>query len=283
LQPKAEEGREAMQQEIVLEPGRSEHHYWRELWSYRELFQVLVWRDLSIRYKQTVIGVVWALIRPALAVLIFTAIFNRIAKLPSEGAAPYPVLVLTGMLPWTLFSMSLAEASNSLLNNAQLITKVYFPRIIIPTATLGVALVDFLITFGLLIVVMAFVRFVPGWQILALPFFIALALLASLGPALWLTAINVKYRDFRYVIPFIVQFGLYISPVGFSSTIVPESWRGAYSLNPMVGVIDGFRWCLLGTTLDPASLGISILIASLFLLLGVRQFRKMERGFADLV
>src|SRR6185312_4695876 len=235
-----------MQDILVIEPGRRERHYWLELWRYRELFQVLARRDLSIRYKQTIIGLAWALIRPLLTMVVFTLIFGRIAKLPSDGNTPYALMVFAGMLPWTFFSTGLAEASNSLVNNANLISKVYFPRLLVPAATIGVAFVDFLISFCILILLMAWYQFLPGWQMVLLPGFVLLAFLASLGPSLWITALNVKYRDFRYVIPFILQFGLYVSPVGFSSAVVPETWRLVYSINPMVGVIDGFRWCILG-------------------------------------
>lgn len=270
---------------IVIEPGRLERNYWRDLWRYRELFRVLAWRDLTVRYKQTVIGVAWAVIRPLLTMIVFTVIFGRIAKLPSEGAAPYPLMVFAGMLPWTFFATGLSEASNSMVSNANLITKVYFPRLIVPTATVVVAFVDFLITFLMLLILMAWYNFLPGWQMLVLPGFILLAFLASMGPALWITSLNVKYRDFRYVIPFIVQFGLYVSPVGFSSSVVPEDWRLLYSLNPMVGVIDGFRWCILGgqSPLYLPGLAASITIASFFLWFGVHRFRKTERSFADLI
>ena len=231
---------------IIIEPGQYERNYWLDLWRYRELFRVLAWRDLAVRYKQTVIGAAWAIIRPFLTMLVFTVIFGRIAKLPSDGNAPYALMVFAGMLPWTFFSTGLSEASNSLINNANLISKVYFPRLIVPTATVVVAFVDFLIAFSILILVMAWYQYPPGWRMLILPAFTVLAFLASMGPALWITALNVKYRDFRYVIPFIVQFGLYVSPVGFSSSVIPEERRLLYSLNPMVGVIDGFRWCILG-------------------------------------
>ena len=234
-----------MQNVIVIEAGRTERHYWWDLWRYRELFQVLAWRDLSVRYKQTVIGVAWALVRPFLTVMIFTIIFGRIAKLPTEGTAPYALMVFAGLLPWTFFSNGLNEASNSLINNTNLISKVYFPRLIVPIATIVVALVDFLIAFCILLVLMIWYRFSPDWRIIVLPVFILLTFLACIGPALWITALNVKYRDFRYIIPFIVQFGLYVSPVGFSSSVIPDRWRLPYSINPMVGVIDGFRWCIL--------------------------------------
>ena len=274
-----------MQDAIVIEPGRREHHYWLELWRYRELFQVLAWRDLSVRYKQTIIGISWALIRPVLTMVVFTIIFGRIAKLPSDGTAPYALMVFSGMLPWTLFSTGLTDASNSLVNNANLITKVYFPRLILPTATLVVAFVDFLINFCLLIAVMVWYQFPPGWLIALLPLFLCFGVLASLGPSLLLTALNVKYRDFRLVIPFIVQFGLYVSPVGFSSSIVPEQWRLLYSLNPMVGVIDGFRWCILNgeSQLYVPGLITGFCVAAFFLWLGISQFRAMEKSFADLI
>jgi lipopolysaccharide transport system permease protein len=271
--------------QIIIEAGRAEKNYWRDLWRYRELFQVLAWRDISVRYKQTIIGVAWAVIRPFLTMVVFTVIFGKIAKLPSEGTAPYALLVFAGMLPWTFFSTALAEASNSLIGNANLISKVYFPRLIVPTATVVVALIDFLISFTVLAAMMVWYQFLPGWQILLLPIFILLAFVASLGPGLWITALNVKYRDFRYIIPFLVQFGLYVSPVGFSSNIIPEKWRLLYSLNPMVGVIDGFRWCILRgeSPIYWPGFYLSLGVTAFFLWLGIRQFRKMEKSFADLI
>jgi homopolymeric O-antigen transport system permease protein len=270
---------------IIIEPGRPERHYWLELWRYRELFRVLAWRDLSVRYKQTVIGALWALIRPLFTILIFTIIFGRIAKLPSDGTAPYALMVLAGMLPWTFFSTGLSEAADSLIDNPNLISKVYFPRLIMPTATVAVALADFLIGFCILIALMAWYHFLPNWQILLLPVFMLLAFVASLGPSLWITALNVKYRDFRYIIPVIVQFGLYVSPVGFSSSVIPMNWRLPYSVNPMVGVIDGFRWCILGgqSQVYLAGLVVSVFVAVFFLWFGILQFRKMEKSFADLI
>jgi homopolymeric O-antigen transport system permease protein len=270
---------------LIIEAGRQERNYWRDLWRYRELFRVLAWRDLAVRYKQTVIGVAWAVIRPLLTMMVFTVIFGRIAKLPSDGSAPYPLMVFAGMLPWTFFSTGLSEASNSMLNNANLISKIYFPRLIVPTATVVVAFVDFLITFVMLIFLMAWYHFMPGWRMLVLPGFVLLAFLVSMGPALWIASLNVKYRDFRYIVPFIVQFGLYVSPVGFSSSVVPEEWRLLYSLNPMVGVIDGFRWCILGgqSPLYLAGLAASIFIAGAFLWFGIYRFRKTEKSFADLI
>jgi lipopolysaccharide transport system permease protein len=274
-----------MEDVIVIEPGRDERNYWSDLWHYRELFRVLAWRDLAVRYKQTVIGVAWAVIRPLLTMVVFTIIFGRIAKLPSDGDAPYPLMVFAGMLPWTFFATGLSEASNSLVNNANLISKVYFPRLIVPTATVIVAFVDFLITFAMLALLMAWYRFLPGWRMLVLPGFVLLAFVASMGPAWWITALNVRYRDFRYVIPFIVQFGLYVSPVGFSSIVVPEEWRLLYSMNPMVGVIDGFRWCILGgqAQLYLPGFAASVLVAAFFLWFGIHRFRSTEKSFADLI
>jgi lipopolysaccharide transport system permease protein len=274
-----------MSYETIIEPGKSEVHYWLEIWRYRELFQILAWRDLAIRYKQTVIGAIWAVIRPLLAMIVFTTIFGRIAKLPSDGSSPYALMVFAGMLPWTFFASGLSDASNSLINNSSLIGKVYFPRLIVPTATIVVALVDFLISFCVFLVMTLWYQFLPGWQIFFLPLFVLLAFLASLGPSLWITALNVRYRDFRYIIPFVVQFGLYVSPVGFSSSIVPEQWRVWYSLNPLVGIIDGFRWCLLGgqSPLNAWSLISSVIVTCFFLWFGIRQFRKLEKSFADLI
>jgi len=269
----------------VIEPGRQERDYWRDLWRYRELFQVLAWRDLSVRYKQTAIGVLWALIRPLLTMVVFTIVFGRIAQLPSDGSTPYALMVFAGMLPWTFFSTGLAEASNSLVNSANLISKVYFPRLIVPIATVVVAFVDFLISFAILIGLFVWYRFLPSWHMIYLPLFTILAFLASIGPALWITALNVQYRDFRYVIPFVVQFGLYVSPVGFSSSVISEHWRLLYSLNPMVGVIDGFRWCILGgqSQLYLPGLVLSTAVTIFFLWFGIRKFRKLEKSFADLI
>ena len=269
----------------IIEPGRQERNYWSDLWRYRELFQVLAWRDLSVRYKQTVIGVLWALIRPLLTMVVFTIIFGRIAQLPSDGSTPYPLMVFAGMLPWTFFSTGLADASNSLVNSANLIGKVYFPRLIVPTAAVVVAFVDFLITFAILAALFMWYQFLPSWHMIYLPLFVILAFLASMGPALWITALNVQYRDFRFIIPFIVQFGLYVSPVGFSSSVVPEQWRLLYSLNPMVGVIDGFRWCILGgqSPFYLPGLALSVVVTAFFLWFGIRQFRKLEKSFADLI
>ncbi len=238
-----------------------------------------------MRYKQTVIGLAWALLQPFFTMVVFTVVFGKLARMPTEGNAPYALLVFAGLLPWQFFSSSLSSASSSLIGNANLISKVYFPRLIVPTAAIVVSFVDFLISFTILILVMLRYQFLPGWQILTLPFFVLMAFLAVLGPGLWITALNVKYRDFRYVIPFIVSMGLYVSPVGFSSAIIPEQWRLLYALNPVVGVIDGFRWAILGGEVNlywPGFLLSWGLIAG-FLWLGIRQFRKMEKGFADFI
>lgn len=270
---------------LILEPGRTEKNYWMDLWRYRELFLILAWRDISVRYKQTIIGILWAVLRPFLTMVVFTVIFSRIANLPSDGSAPYALMVFAAMLPWSLFANSLSESSNSLIDNTSLISKVYFPRMIMPAASLVTAFVDFLISFSILILIMISYQFMPGWSMLFLPFFIIMALLASLGSGLWITALNVKYRDFRYVIPFVVQFGLYVSPVGFSSKVILEQWRLLYSLNPMVGVIDGFRWCILGgeSPIYWPGFFLSLFVVAFFLWLGISTFRKMERTFADLI
>ncbi len=270
---------------VVLEAGRAESNYWRDLWNYRELFLILAWRDVSVRYKQTMIGVAWAVIRPLATMVIFTIIFGRLAKLPSDGATPYPIMVLSGMLAWFLFSSILGDASSSMIGNANLIGKVYFPRIILPASTAVVALVDLAINLVVLLALMAFYGFLPGWRIALLPGFIAFAVVASLGPALLIAALNVKYRDFRFILPFLLQFGLYVSPVGFSSSVVPDGWRFLYSLNPVVGVIDGFRWCLLGGESQlymPGFVG-SCAVAAALAWFGVAYFRKFERSFADVI
>ncbi len=270
---------------LILEAGRAERNYWSDLWHYRELFAILAWRDVAVRYKQTVIGIAWAVVRPLLTMVIFTVVFGKLAKLPTDGDVPYPVLVFAGMLPWFLFSSILGEASNSLVGNANLISKVYFPRLIVPASAGVVALVDFTINLLILFGLMVWYGFLPNWQIVFLPAFIVLAVLASLGPALYITALNVKYRDFRFIIPFVVQFGLYVSPVGFSSAVIPEQWRFWYSLNPVVGVIDGFRWCLLGgeSQLYMPGFLASLAVVAFMLWYGVRYFRRTERTFADLV
>jgi homopolymeric O-antigen transport system permease protein len=273
------------QAEIVLEPNRAEHYYWRDLWRYRELFYVLAWRDLAVRYKQTVIGVAWALIRPFLTMVVLTIVFNKVAKLEAPGALPYALFVFAAMLPWQFFSTALSESSSSLIGNANLISKVYFPRLIVPAGSVITSFVDFMITLGMMAVLMLWYRFVPDWRLLLLPLFMAMAFGAAFGAGLWLCALNVKYRDFRYVVPFILQFGLYVSPVGFSSDKIPASWRLLYACNPMVGVIDGFRWALLRGESPlwwPSPLAAVLLISALCVS-GVWYFRKTERTFADVI
>jgi len=272
-------------QTLIIEPGMTERHYWRDLWRYRELFLVLAWRDVSVRYKQSIFGLAWALVRPFLTLVVFTVVFSKVAKLPAEGAAPYALMVFAGLLPWQFFASALTDSSNSLIGNANLISKVYFPRLIVPTAAVVASFVDFLISFIILIALMLWYQFLPGWQVLTLPLLVIMAFVASLGPGLYIAALNVKYRDFRYIIPFVVQLGLYVSPVGFSSSVVPEEWRLLYALNPMVGVIDGFRWAILGTesNLNLPSFLMSCMLIAFFLWLGIRQFRKMEKSFADLI
>jgi lipopolysaccharide transport system permease protein len=268
-------------EEIIIEAGRSEKNYWQDMWRYRELFYILSWRDIKVRYKQTVIGASWAIVRPLLTMLVFTFVFGNVAGLAKDTSEPYALVVLCGLLPWTFFSTALSEASNSLISNSNLVAKVYFPRLIIPASSIITSLIDFAISFGLLVIMMFIFRYVPPIQVLLLPFFIVLALLASFGIGLYLTALNVKYRDFRHIVPFIVQFGLYISPVGWTSARVPEKWRLLYSINPMTGIIDGFRWCVLGHEPYWPGLLVCVAVITIFLLIGVRYFRKTERGFAD--
>ena len=273
-----------VKQEFIIEAGRTEQQYWKDLWRYRELFYFLAWRDILVRYKQTAIGMAWALIRPFLTMVVFSIVFGQLAKLPSQGV-PYPILVFTAMLPWQFFANSLSECSNSLITNSNLISKVYFPRLIVPTSAVVVSFVDFLVSGMILLGLMAWYNFVPSWRILTLPLFIGVAFAASIGVGLWLASLNVQYRDFRYIVPFIVQFGLYISPVGFSSSVVPEKWRLLYSLNPIVGVIDGFRWAILGgeSYLYLPGFVLSLGLVALLFFSGIWYFRKMERKFADVI
>lgn len=273
-----------MQTKLVIEAGRAERHYWRDLWRYRELFYFLAWRDILVRYKQTVVGILWALVRPLLTMLVFTLVFGKLAKLPSDGA-PYPILVFAAMLPWQFFSSAFTEAGGSLIANANMISKVYFPRLVVPTSAVIVSFVDFLISGIILVGLMIWYGFAPDWRILTLPLFIFIAFAAAMGAGLWIAALNVKYRDFRYIIPFVAQFGLYVSPVGFSSAIVPEQWRLLYSLNPMVGVIDGFRWAIMGGDIQlywPGFL-LSLFLVIVTLITGIIYFRKTEKFFADVI
>lgn len=275
---------DSAQAELIIEAGRTEKQYWKDLWRYRELFYFLAWRDILVRYKQTAIGVAWALIRPFLTMVVFSVVFGQLANLPDEGA-PYPILVFSALLPWQLFANALSSCSESLLSNANLISKVYFPRLIVPTSAVIVSFVDFMISGIILIGLMAWYNFIPSWRILTLPIFILIAFAAALGGGLWLAALNVKYRDFRYIVPFIVQLGLYISPVGFSSSIVPEQWRLLYSINPMVGVIDGFRWAILGgeAQLYIPGFTLSLALVGVLLISSIWYFRNTERTFADVI
>jgi lipopolysaccharide transport system permease protein len=280
--------------ELLIEPGRAEKNYWRDLWRYRELFYFLAWRDILVRYKQTVIGIAWAVIRPLLATVVFTFIFGKLGKFPVPAGVPYMLLVMAANLPWQFFSTAMSEASNSLTGNANLISKVYFPRLVVPAGAVITSFVDFLITLGLMAVMMVVYQFAPDWRLAVLPLFMLLALGAAFGVGLWLCALNVEYRDFRYIVPFIVQFGFFLSPVGYATERVPEIWRWhgwdiparmLYSLNPMVGVIDGFRWSLLAgkAALDWQSVLISVVVVLLLLITGIWYFRKMERTFADVI
>jgi lipopolysaccharide transport system permease protein len=269
--------------ELILEAGRSSRHYWGDLWRYRELLGFLAWRDIKVRYKQTVLGVLWALIQPAVTLAVFSFIFGKLAGMPS-GSVPYPLMVLAGLLPWQLFSAAFSNASGSLVSNTHLISKVYFPRLIVPLSSVAVALIDFCIVLVLLAALCLWWQFNPDWRIIFLPLFVVLTLVTAIGTGLWLTALTVKYRDFRFVVPFLLQVGLFLSPVGFSTTNLP-TWRQLYSLNPMVGAIDGFRWCILRgePALDPLNLGISVVMSGLLLFTGLWYFRRMERGFADII
>jgi lipopolysaccharide transport system permease protein len=270
---------------LVIEAGSGQRRYWSDVWAYRELLGILAWRDVAVRYKQAVLGSGWAVIRPLLTMLIFTFIFGVLAHLPSAGTTPYALLVLAGMLPWLLFSGIMTEASNSLINNTALVGKIYFPRVIIPIATCLVALVDFVISLGIFVVMAAWYSFVPDWRIVFFPLFTILAALVAMGPALLIAALNVKYRDFRYIIPFMIQIGMYVTPVGFSSAIVPAKWQLLFSFNPMVGVIDGFRWCLLrgATPINWTALAISVAMTVVMMVIGILYFRNTEKTFADMI
>jgi len=268
--------------DLVIEPGRAEKNYWKDLWRYRELFYILSWRDIKVRYKQTTIGIAWSVVRPLLTTIIFTVLFYRIANMKHPNpAVPYALMVFAGMLPWQFFSNALSESSNSLVGNSNLITKVYFPRLLLPASSVIYSSVDLAISLVILAGMFIFYEFIPSWHIIFLPLFILLAFACAFGIGLYFTAANVKYRDFRIIIPFIVQFGLYVSPVGFNSFVINDNWRMLYSLNPMVGVIDGFRWCFLGEPMHWRSFIVSVCITIGFLWYGIHYFRKMERSFAD--
>jgi len=269
--------------EITVEARGAERQYWKDLWRYRELFYFLAWRDILVRYKQTVVGVAWAVIRPLLTMVALTFVFGKLAKMPS-GGVPYPILVFCGMLPWQFFAAAFAESGNSLVSNAGMITKVYFPRLVVPVSSVITSFVDFLISGVLMVFMMLYFGYMPGPSLLILPAFVALAFATAFGAGLWVSALMVRYRDFRYIIPFVVQFGLYVSPVGFSSSVVPEEWRMLYSLNPMVGVIDGFRWAILGdANIYWPGLWISVAGVALMIVSGIWYFRKTEKTFADVI
>ncbi len=275
---------------IIIEPDTEDSNYWRDLWNFRGLFYFLAWRDILVRYKQTVIGVLWSVAKPLLTIFVM-GFLGWLFHSEVPTGVPRLLLVCTATLPWQFFSSSFSEASNSLVSNSNLLTKVYFPRLIVPASTVIVCLIDFFISFAILVVIMIFTRFMPDWKILMLPLFLLLAIVTAMGTGLFISALNVKYRDFRYLIPFIVQFGLYVSPVAFSSNMIynhptlPAYLKFIYSLNPMVGVIDGFRWCILGgsTTLYLPGFLMSIGISVLFLFVGVWYFRRMEKTFADVI
>jgi lipopolysaccharide transport system permease protein len=275
---------ESVAVELLIEPNSPALHYWQDVWRYRELFWFLVWRDILVRYKQTVIGITWSIIRPLVTMIVFTVVFGTLAKLSSVGV-PYPLLVFAAMLPWNFFSNALSESSGSLIGNANLLTKVYFPRIIIPISSIIASFIDFIISLAIMVCIMLWYGYLPDWRVVTLPLFLLLASLPVAGVGLWLSALNVKYRDFRYVVPFMLQFGLYVSPVGFASSIVPEKWRLLYALNPMVGVIDGFRWALLNGAVDLYWPGIllSTLLSLMLMITGLWFFRNTERILADVI
>jgi len=255
----------------------------RELWEYRELLYFLTWRDIKVRYKQTALGAAWAVIQPFFLMVVFSLFFGRLAGVPSDGV-PYPIFSFCGLLPWQLFANSLTQSSNSLVGSQNLITKVYFPRLVVPISAVLGGLVDFAISFVILLGMLFYYGIMPGWQIVALPGLIVLAVMTALAVGLWLSALNVQYRDVRYTINFLVQFWLFATPVAYPSSIVPEKWRAVYGLNPMVGVVDGFRWALLGR---PQSPGVLVLVSTVVVLLllggGLYYFRRMEQQFADIV
>jgi len=269
--------------ELIIEPGRATRNYWGDLWRFRELLGFLAMRDIKVRYKQTTLGILWALIQPAVTLTVFTFVFGKLAALPA-GNVPYPLLVLAGLLPWQLFSAAFSNASGSLVANTHLISKIYFPRLIVPLSSIAVALIDFAVVLILLAAMCAWWHFVPDWRIIFLPLLVLLTLLTALGTGLWLTALTVKYRDFRFVVPFLLQVGLFLSPVGFSSTNLPN-WKLLYSFNPMVGVIDGFRWCLLHgePALNFGNLAVSVGMTVVLLISGLWYFRHTERSFADVI
>lgn len=271
-------------QVLIIEPGKTEIHYWKDLWRYRELLYFLAWRDVIVRYKQTVIGIAWALIRPFITMVIFTIVFGKFAKMPSDNV-PYPILVFIGLLPWQFFSGAFSDAGNSLISNSNMMSKIYFPRMLIPASAIAVNFVDFIISLSMLLVLMIWYSYVPDWKTILLPFFVLWVAFVAFGSGLLVAALNVKFRDFRYVLPFIVQFGLYISPVGFMSSVIGDKWRLLYYLNPMAGVIDGFRWAILGERFKIYFPGMicSAVISIGFFYFGVKYFRSTEKTFVDVI
>ncbi len=271
-------------QSITIEAGSGFHHYWRDLWQYRELFYFMAWRDVLLRYKQMTIGFAWAILRPFLTMLVFTFVFGKLAKLPS-GGVPYAVMVYAGLLPWQFFATAFADSGNSLANKESIITKIYFPRLIIPTSAVMVSFVDFMAASLVLVGLMLWYELIPDIRVLMLPAFMLMLFIIGVGAGLWISALSAKYKDFRFVIPFVVQIGLYLSPVGFRSALIPDNWQWAYSLNPMVGVINGFRWSILGIQ-NPGfeqSVAIATGMAFLLLLTGAWYFRSMERSLAEIL
>lgn len=269
--------------ELVLEPGRADQQYWRDLWRYRELLGFLAWRDIKVRYKQAMLGVAWAVVQPVVTMVLFTFVFGKLAGMPS-GGFPYPLVVLAGLLPWQLFSAAFSSSSGSLVANAHLVSKVYFPRLVVPLSALAVALVDFCLVFGLYVLASGWFGVWPGWRVVLLPVFILAALLIALGAGLWLTALTVKYRDFRFIVPFLLQVGVFVTPVGYRTDNLPN-WRDLLALNPLTGVVDGFRWCLLGSNVnfDPWLFAMSLFVALVLLGTGMWYFRRTERTFADAI
>lgn len=270
----------------LLESGRAAKDYWRDFWRHRELLMFIIWRDIIVRYKQTVVGTSWVLIRPFLTMVVFTFVFGKVANLASASASvPYALVVFTGLLPWLFFANALSECSNSLVGNSNLISKIYFPRLIVPVGSIAVSIFDFMITFVLLFLLMVWYRFAPSWHVVFIPFFVLLAITVSFGLGLWTAALNVRFRDFRHLIPFVLQLGVYISPVGYSSQILPEKWRLLYSLNPMVAVIEGFRWSILGGdfAIFWPGLLVSVAMSVTLVLTGVWYFRRTESTFADVI
>jgi len=269
---------------VVLESGNAEKQYWKDLWDFRELFFFLAWRDFIVRYKQTVLGVVWSFARPIFTMVVMTVVFGNLAKLPSDGA-PYAVLVFAALLPWQFFTTSLTTSTNSVISSKALISKVYFPRLLLPPSSIMVNLVDFLIAFIIMICLLAWYGIMPGLRILTIPFFLCIAIMASLGAGLWMSALNVRFRDIQNIVPIIIQLGTYISPVAYSASVIPEKYRLIYSLNPMVGAIDGFRWAIIGGDFQiyMPGLALSILLTSLVFISGVWYFRKTEQVFADVI